>query len=128
MLEVLGDVDQLPFGATYSISKRLNLAEVETAAVEWGAVGARVVSVSPGLTATAMGRRELDTGASEAIQQQLAETPAQRMGSPEDIAAAVHWLTSEEASYITGCDLRVDGGGVAAAHVNAFAAAARAEQ
>jgi NAD(P)-dependent dehydrogenase (short-subunit alcohol dehydrogenase family) len=41
-------------------------------------------------------------------------TPLSRLGRPADIAAAVDFLTSDSAGYITGCDLRVDGGTVAA--------------
>jgi len=39
-----------------------------------------------------------------------ASLPAQRMGRPEDVAHAISWLSSENASYVFGADLRVDGG------------------
>jgi NAD(P)-dependent dehydrogenase (short-subunit alcohol dehydrogenase family) len=46
----------------------------------------------------------------------LAISPVPRIGTAEDIAAAVQWLASPAASFVTGTDLRVDGGVVAAVH------------
>ena len=85
---------------------------VERTAVQWAARGARVVSVSPGPTLTPMGRAEL-AGNPLAVAAASA-TPLGPVGRPADIAAAVDFLTSDSAGYITGCDLRVDGGTVAA--------------
>jgi NAD(P)-dependent dehydrogenase (short-subunit alcohol dehydrogenase family) len=66
--------------------------------------GIRVNSVSPGVTATEMaaGIPELDEAAERA--------PLGRMGRPEEIAAAVSWLVSPAASYVTGSDITVSGG------------------
>ena len=89
---------------------------VEKAAVAWGARGGRVNSISPGIISTPMGRQELEQGSSEQMQGMLDLSPVPRIGTAEDIAAAVHWLTSTDASFVTGCDLRVDGGVTAAIH------------
>ena len=96
----------------YGASKRGTLRLVERAAVEWARRGARVVSVSPGPTLTPMGRAEL--AANPLAVAAASVTPLGPVGRPSDIAAAVDFLTSDSASYITGCDLRVDGGIVAA--------------
>jgi len=104
-------------GATYRLAKRAVVRLCERAAVPWGARGGRVVSVSPGLIDTEMGRLELEHNP---IKVWLAETtplgPA-RMdaatplpGRIDDIADAVAFLCSDRASFISGCDIRVDGG------------------
>jgi NAD(P)-dependent dehydrogenase (short-subunit alcohol dehydrogenase family) len=96
----------------YGASKRGLLRLVERAAVEWAGRGARVVSVSPGPLLTPMGRAEL--AANPLAVAAASATPLGRLGRPADIATAVDFLASDSASYITGCDLRVDGGSVAA--------------
>jgi NAD(P)-dependent dehydrogenase (short-subunit alcohol dehydrogenase family) len=94
----------------YCSSKRGNQLRVEAASVAWGKRGARVVSISPGIISTPMGRMELGQ---PVVVQLLETTPVSRAGTPEDIAAAVAWLVSPEASFISGTDLRVDGGSTA---------------
>ena len=96
----------------YGASKRGMLRLVERTAVEWARRGARVVSVSPGPTLTPMGRAEL--AANPLAVAAASATPLGPGGRPADIAAAVDFLASDSAGYITGCDLRVDGGTVAA--------------
>jgi NAD(P)-dependent dehydrogenase (short-subunit alcohol dehydrogenase family) len=110
----LGPVDLDNPGTTYSIAKRVNQLRIEQAAVAWGKRRGRVVSVSPGIISTAMGRQELDGGAGEQMQGMLDISPVPRIGTAEDIAAAVDWLASPAASFVSGCDLRVDGGVTAA--------------
>ncbi len=92
----------------YIISKRGVIRYVEQVAADWGARGARIVSVSPGTIATPMGRLEFDN--QPLMKPMLEMTPIARWGDPDDIAAAVEFLCSADASYITGIDLRVDGG------------------
>lgn len=99
-------------GISYSMSKRGVLRQVERKAAEWGRRGARIVSVSPGLILTPMGRKELAETFGAAQLNNAA--PAGRSGTAMDIALAVQFLASDAASFITGCDLRVDGGSVAA--------------
>jgi NAD(P)-dependent dehydrogenase (short-subunit alcohol dehydrogenase family) len=98
--------------AAYCAAKRIAMLRVERATPAWGARGARVLTISPGIISTKMARREREfqTG----TDMQLAAAPMHRIGTAHDIAAAVEWLSSPAASYITGCDLRVDGGVVAA--------------
>jgi NAD(P)-dependent dehydrogenase (short-subunit alcohol dehydrogenase family) len=104
-------------GATYRLAKRGVIRLCERAAVPWGTRGGRVVSVSPGLIDTEMGRLELEH---QPVKVWLAEmTPLgpfrMQDGTPlpgriGDVADAVAFLCSERASFISGCDIRVDGG------------------
>ncbi len=116
LMDALAEVELGDFGATYGVAKRVNQLRVEKAAVAWGARGGRVNSISPGIISTPMGRQELTEGAGEQMQGMLDLSPVPRIGTAEDIAAAVQWLVSEQASFVSGCDLRVDGGVTAAIH------------
>ncbi len=116
LMDALGGVELGDFGATYSVAKRVNQLRVEKATIAWGARGGRVNSISPGIISTPMGHREITEGAGEQMQGMLDMSPVPRIGTAEDIAAAVQWLVSEQASFVSGCDLRVDGGVVAAIH------------
>jgi NAD(P)-dependent dehydrogenase (short-subunit alcohol dehydrogenase family) len=98
-----------PAQLAYPISKRGVLRLVKDRVKDWAAKGGRIVSISPGLIRTPMGLKEADNKASMAGQM-VAMTPAGRWGTAMDIANAVHFLCSAEASFITGCDLLVDGG------------------
>ena len=92
----------------YRIAKRANQLRVEAAAVAWGRKGARIVTISPGIMATPMSEFERQAGSP--IDQTVARVPLRRIGTAEEIAAATEWLVSDEAGYITGTDLLVDGG------------------
>ena len=95
----------------YGYAKRANQLRVEAAASRWGRRGARIVSVSPGIISTGMGHQELGSEIfGGVIQQMIDASPAGRIGTAEDIAAAVDWLCSPTASLITGTDLLLDGG------------------
>lgn len=96
----------------YLIAKRANQVRVEYQSLAWAERGARLVTISPGLISTEMGLRELAENPPVAVI--LAGTPMQRIGTPEDIANVVEWVTGPAASYVTGTDLRVDGGTIAA--------------
>jgi NAD(P)-dependent dehydrogenase (short-subunit alcohol dehydrogenase family) len=99
-------------GQAYSASKRAIIRKCERHALDWGQRGARIVSVSPGVVWTAMGQQEAASG--NRAQAMADATPMGRWGTADDIAGAVEFLVSDAASYITGCDIRVDGGAVAA--------------
>jgi NAD(P)-dependent dehydrogenase (short-subunit alcohol dehydrogenase family) len=101
-------------GAAYAIAKRANQVRVEAASVTWGRRGGRVVSISPGVIATSMGQAELSGPFGDIMRDMVERSPTGRLGTAEDIAAAVEFLVSPAASFITGIDLRVDGGVVAA--------------
>jgi NAD(P)-dependent dehydrogenase (short-subunit alcohol dehydrogenase family) len=101
--------------AAYAFSKRANQLRVEARAAAWGRRGARLVSVSPGIIATGMGHRELASEESGPMMAKMVASSAlTRLGTAEDVAAAVAWVCSREASFVTGADVLVDGGTVAA--------------
>jgi NAD(P)-dependent dehydrogenase (short-subunit alcohol dehydrogenase family) len=78
----------------------------------WGARGARIVSLSPGMIATPMGAREFEAQPAKRALFEL--TPLEREGTMLEIADAIEFLVSDRASFITGTDLLVDGGLAAA--------------
>jgi NAD(P)-dependent dehydrogenase (short-subunit alcohol dehydrogenase family) len=100
-----------PQGA-YPISKRAVIALVAQASTAFGARKARIASIAPGLIDTGMGRAEME--ASPQTHVMLSRTPMQRLGIGDEIASVAVFLCSADASYITGCDIKVDGGTVAA--------------
>jgi NAD(P)-dependent dehydrogenase (short-subunit alcohol dehydrogenase family) len=101
----------LGFGgrAAYCASKAGLVGLVRSLAVEWAPRGIRVNTVSPGYTATAMVARNIASGALDEGEL-LARIPAHRLGTPEEMAEAVWFLSSPASSYITGTDILVDGG------------------
>ena len=95
-------------GLAYSYSKKALLQYVQQESMTWGKEGKRIVSIAPGLIATDMGNQEM--AAVPDFEKRLAMVSAGRMGAPEEIAHTALFLLSEQASYITGCDILVDGG------------------
>lgn len=99
----------------YGYAKRANQLRVEAAASRWGRVGARIVSVSPGIISTGMGHQELASETFGGVMRSMvADSPVHRIGTADDVAAAIEWLCGPHASFITGVDLRLDGGVTAA--------------
>jgi 3-oxoacyl-[acyl-carrier protein] reductase len=95
-----------PGQANYAASKAGIIGLTKALARELGSRGVRVNAVAPGYIAT-----ELTDVLSEEIRGAiLANTPMGRLGSPEDVASAVRFLCSDEAAFITGDVLLVDGG------------------
>lgn len=94
----------------YGISKRANVLRVQAAAHVYGQRGARINAVSPGIVATPMGMKELQGSYGEHITAMLSASPVKRIGTPSDVTDAVAFLSSSQASYITGANLPVDGG------------------
>ncbi|MCC6512040.1 MAG: SDR family oxidoreductase [Pirellulaceae bacterium] len=92
----------------YGPLKAANILQAMQWAVEYARQGIRVVSVSPGAIETPLVRASLAAqGGAAALANRH---PLGRIGQPEEIAAAVLWLSSPAASFVTGTDLVVDGG------------------
>jgi 3-oxoacyl-[acyl-carrier protein] reductase len=102
-------------GAQAAASKAALDALIRVVAKEEGRHGIRANAVAIGLTATGMGADAERHWGEEATRRHLARTPLGRMGRPEEIARTVAFLASDDASYITGKILQVDGGQIIAA-------------
>lgn len=98
--------DPAPFGA-YSASKAALQMITQLFAREWGQAGVRANVVSPGMIMTPMSPAAHDP---ELRQQRESNIPLGRMGAPDDIADVVSFLLSDDARYVTGANIAVDGG------------------
>jgi glucose 1-dehydrogenase len=97
-----------PGFAHYCASKGGMKLLTQTVAREWAPLGIRVVGVAPGAIATPINNFVLDDP--QARQRVEEEIPLGRFGRPEEIAGAVVWLASDQADYVTGTTIVVDGG------------------
>lgn len=98
----------------YMLSKRANILRVQATAMRWGAHGARVNSISPGIVVTPLARHELESEIGDVYQTMVEASPIKRMAPPDEIAAAASFLLGPDAGFITGSDLLIDGGVIAA--------------
>ena len=99
-------------GMAYAIAKLGVQRIVRRTATAWGPRGGRILSLSPGVVATPMGTMEMESGSGAA--DLMAMGAFGRPGRPEEIAAVIAFLCSPAASFMTGTDVLVDGGVVAA--------------
>jgi NAD(P)-dependent dehydrogenase (short-subunit alcohol dehydrogenase family) len=94
--------------SAYSATKGAITALTRGLAVEYAPYHIRVNAICPGFVETALTERALkNPGIAKAL---LESTPLRRFGAPEEIASAALFLASDEASYVTGAELAVDGG------------------
>lgn len=100
-------------GIAYVMSKRANQLRVRKAAIDWGKRGARINTISPGVVVTPLAYDEF-RAAGEGYQKMIEASAMHRVGNPAEIANAAQFLLSDQASFITGTDLLVDGGTIAA--------------
>ena len=98
--------------SAYPFSKRGVIRLVRRRAGAWGRRGARLLSLSPGIIDTGMGRLEAEH--EPAMAQMVEASALGRSAHPEEVAAVAVFLVSEAASFVTGTDVLVDGGAVAA--------------
>ena len=99
-----------PYMAPYVAAKSAVNGLTTSPALESGPAGATVHALPPGLTDSPRLRTALFFNDTATTEKQIAATPVRRIGRPEDIAAACAFLISEEAGYITGQILGVNGG------------------
>nr|POF22309.1 d-arabinitol 2-dehydrogenase [ribulose-forming] [Quercus suber] len=96
---------QAPYNAAKAAVRHL----ASSFAVEWAHAGIRVNCISPGYMLTALTKKILDDNP-ELAQKWTSLIPQGKMGVPEDLMGAVTFLCSDASGYVTGADLRVDGG------------------
>lgn len=99
-----------PYMAHYVAAKSAVNGLTKSLALEYGPAGITVNAVPPGFIDTPMLRNAEARGRLGDVQATIDATPVRRIGKPEDIAAACAFLISEEAGYITGQILGVNGG------------------
>ena len=98
--------------AAYSISKAGVIALTEALGVEWANRGVRVVGIAPGVIESEMAQAVFDVEPTGRTSYER-RTPLRRLGTADEVADAALFLVSDEAAYITGETMRVDGGWVA---------------
>jgi NAD(P)-dependent dehydrogenase (short-subunit alcohol dehydrogenase family) len=96
-------------GVAYAASKFGVVGLSKSAALDYAASNIRINAVCPGITDTAMMQR-FSGGTPEGREAVIAQEPVGRMGTPQEIAAAVVWLCSDVASFVLGHALVIDGG------------------
>ena len=102
--------EELPMvgNSVYCVAKGGLRMMTRTLANELAAQRVRIVNIGPGAIATPINTATLNDPAR--VNALLAEIPLKRIGDPGDVASAVAWLASDQASYVTGTTLFVDGG------------------
>jgi NAD(P)-dependent dehydrogenase (short-subunit alcohol dehydrogenase family) len=98
----------------YMVAKRANFLRVQAEAMNWGARGARLNAISPGVIMTPLGQHELNSEIGDTYRAMVEASPSKRMAPPEEIAIAASFLLGPDAGFITGSDLLIDGGVIAA--------------
>lgn len=113
-LPVIKDVAMANSGAAYMVAKRANHLHVQrAAATTWAERRARINTISPGIIVTPLAYDEFNASG-EGYQRMIDTSPARRVGTPEEIGAVGAFLLGSEAGFITGTDLLIDGGVIAA--------------
>ncbi|MFM5923216.1 MAG: SDR family oxidoreductase [Novosphingobium sp.] len=98
----------------YCLAKRANALRVRAAALSWGSRGARVNAISPGIVVTPLALHELNSPIGDGYRAMVEACPARRMAPPDEIAVAAAYLLGPDAGFVTGTDLLIDGGVIAA--------------
>ena len=94
----------------YNASKGAVRLLTKSTAVQYAPEGIRANSVHPGVIETDMMKRSAYATEDESASTRISLTPIPRFGTPEDVAHGVLFLASDEASYVTGAELVIDGG------------------
>ncbi len=100
-----------PMQAAYTAGKHGVVGLTRHAALKWAEAGIRVNCVCPGVVETPM--TEVISQSPEIRQTMEVMTPMKRLGQPEEIASAIVWLCSDQASFVTGHPMVIDGGATA---------------
>ena len=107
-------------GIAYMVAKRVNQLQVmRAAATTWRERRARINTISPGVIVTPLAYDEF-AAAGEGYQRMIDAGAAMRVGTPDEIAEAGAFLLGEHAGFITGTDLLIDGGTIAAIRTGCY--------
>jgi NAD(P)-dependent dehydrogenase (short-subunit alcohol dehydrogenase family) len=94
----------------YQLAKRGNALRVMAESVRWAKRGARINTISPGITITPLAMDELTGPRGDGYRRMLEQSPAGRAGTPDEIATLATLLMGPEGAFITGSDFLMDGG------------------
>lgn len=98
----------------YQLAKRCNEKRVMAESVKWGAKGARLNSISPGIIVTPLAIDEFNGPRGDFYKNMFAKCPAGRPGTADEVANVAELLMSHKGAFITGADFLIDGGATAA--------------
>lgn len=97
----------------YQLAKRCNEKRVMAESVKWGAKGARINSISPGIIVTPLAIDEFNGPRGDFYKNMFARCPAGRPGTADEVANVAELLMSDRGAFITGADFLIDGGATA---------------
>lgn len=97
----------------YQMAKRCNVKRVMAESVKWGAKGARINSISPGIIVTPLALDEFNGPRGDFYKNMFAKCPAGRPGTADEVANVAELLMSDKGAFITGADFLIDGGATA---------------
>lgn len=97
----------------YQLAKRCNEKRVMAESVKWGAKGARINSISPGIIVTPLAIDEFNGPRGDFYKNMFAKCPAGRPGTADEVANVAELLMSGKGNFITGADFLIDGGATA---------------
>ncbi|WP_053572754.1 SDR family oxidoreductase [Caballeronia cordobensis] len=94
----------------YQLAKRGNSLRVMSEAVRWGARGARINAISPGIIVTPLAKDELSGPRGAGYRRMIESCPAKRAGTPDEVGNVAGLLMGPDGAFITGSDFLMDGG------------------
>lgn len=97
----------------YQLAKRCNEKRVMAESVKWGARGARINSISPGIIVTPLAIDEFNGPRGDFYKNMFAKCPAGRPGTADEVANVAELLMNDRGAFITGADFLIDGGATA---------------
>lgn len=110
-LASIAGLNGIPWADTYASTKHAVVGLTKSSAVDHASQGIRINGVAPGAVKTDIIAKQLDGGDANYNEANIsAMHPMNRLGKPEEIANGIAWLLSDEASFVTGHILSVDGG------------------
>jgi NAD(P)-dependent dehydrogenase (short-subunit alcohol dehydrogenase family) len=104
-----GGLQYIEGRVAYSVPKAGLIMLTQALGIEWASRGVRVVGIAPGVVMTEMVKKGIEQGVAN-MDAYIRRTPLRRIGTVDEIAEAIYYLASDEASYVVAETLRVDGG------------------